>query len=70
MSKFFSFTQILVLSAACCLLPIAAEVDGDEVVVPEFSLIDVNSTSPTFEQQISPRDYLQQVSGWFFGHSS
>jgi len=38
--------------------------------VPDFALVDVNSTSPTAGTEVSPRDYLQKVSGWYFGHST
>jgi hypothetical protein len=34
--------------------------------VVDFSLPDTNPSSPTVGQTISPRDYLQQVSGWYF----
>ncbi len=37
---------------------------------PDFSLEDVNATSATFGQVVSPRDHLEQVSGWYFGHST
>jgi hypothetical protein len=37
---------------------------------PNFALLDVNETSPTFEQGVSPRDYLQKVSAWYFGHAT
>jgi hypothetical protein len=37
--------------------------------LPDFSLQDVNATSPTAGTQVSPRDYLEQVSGWFFGEA-
>ena len=39
-------------------------------VVPDFSLIDVDPASSTHDQPVSPRDYLQQVSGWYFGHAT
>ena len=39
-------------------------------VVPDFSLMDVNPASSTHDQPVSPRDYLQQVSGWYFGHAT
>lgn len=39
-------------------------------LVPDFSLLDVNPASPTANQPVSPRDYLQRVSGWYFGHST
>jgi hypothetical protein len=47
--------------------PIAAEGEGEPL--PDFALVDVNPTSPTYNQDVSPRDYLQQVSGWYFGHA-
>jgi hypothetical protein len=46
--------------------PVAA---GGEVV-SDFTLMDVNSTSATYAQPVSPRDFLQQVSGWYFGHAT
>ena len=39
-------------------------------VVPEFSLKDVNPTSATFDQAVSPRDHLEKVSAWYFGHAT
>lgn len=38
--------------------------------VPDFTLPDLNPNSLRYEQPISPRDYLQQVSGWYFIHST
>ena len=38
--------------------------------VPDFGLLDVNPTSPTAGQVVSPRDYLGSVSAWYFGHST
>lgn len=40
------------------------------VVMPDFSLIDTNPNSSTHGQSVSPRDYLGQVSGWYFGHAT
>ena len=34
--------------------------------VPDFLLADINPNSSTMSQNISPRDYLQQISGWYF----
>jgi hypothetical protein len=42
---------------------------GPEQAV-DFSLIDQNSTSTTFEDPVSPRDYTGMVSAWYFGHST
>jgi len=39
-------------------------------LVPDFSLMDTNPASPTGNQPVSPRDYLEHVSGWYFGHST
>ena len=38
--------------------------------LPDFSLVDVNETSPTHTEKVSPRDYLQKVSGWYFTHAT
>ena len=38
--------------------------------VPDFSIPDVNSTSPRFSDMVSPRDYLAAVSAWYFGHAT
>lgn len=38
--------------------------------MPDFTLQDVNPNSPTFDQGVSPRDHLQEVSAWYFGHST
>lgn len=35
-------------------------------MVADFSLADVNTASSSYGQPISPRDYLQEVSGWYF----
>ena len=40
------------------------------VQVEEFALTDVNPNSVTFNQPVSPRDFLQQASAWYFGHST
>jgi hypothetical protein len=42
--------------------PVFAERDGE--------LLDVNATSPTFNQYILPEDYEDLVSAWYFGHST
>ena len=49
---------------------------GDETTgpppgqVPDFSLVDVNPTSPRHDSSVSPRDYLGSVSAWYFGHAT
>jgi hypothetical protein len=39
-------------------------------VVPDFSLTDVNSNSPTATQAVSPRQQLGNISAWYFGHAT
>jgi hypothetical protein len=48
--------------------PIVGQVTDQSV--PDFSLADVNSTSPTFDTMVSPRDHLGAVSAWYFGHAT
>lgn len=38
--------------------------------VPDFLLTDENAYSPRWGQAVSPRDYLEQVSGWYFIHAT
>ena len=35
-------------------------------VVPGFGLVDVTPASATYNQTVSPRDYLGQVSAYYF----
>ena len=39
-------------------------------VVPDFTLLDVNPNSATHDQQVSPRQYEEKISAWYFGHST
>jgi hypothetical protein len=48
--------------------PLSAEGEGTQV--PDFSLVNTNSNSPTYNQNVSPRDFLGQVSAWYFGHAT
>ena len=45
--------------------PIVVSADA----VPNFSLIDDNTTSATSGTAVSPRDYLGGVSAWYFSHA-
>ena len=38
--------------------------------VPDFSLTDVNESSPRLGQMVSPRNYLHQVTAYYFGSST
>ncbi len=42
----------------------------DLLTVPDFVLPDVNATSPTNGQMVSPFDFPGAVTGWYFGHST
>jgi hypothetical protein len=38
--------------------------------LPGFSAVDVNVNSARYQEAVSPRDYLGQISAWYFGHST
>jgi hypothetical protein len=41
--------------------------------VPDFQLRDLNTASPRYSAAaaaVSPRDYILQVSGYYFGHAT
>jgi len=44
--------------------------DAPGAVVPDFKLLDENPASALYKKQVSPRDYLGQVSAWYFGHAT
>ena len=39
----------------------------DDAVMPDFAVVDVNAESPRFQEIVSPRDYLGEISAWYFG---
>ena len=39
-------------------------------MAPDFALEDVNASSPTASQDVTPRDYVGKVSAWYFGHAT
>ena len=41
---------------------------GEEM--PDFTLVDVNPTSPTATMAVSPRDHIGMRSAWYFGHAT
>jgi hypothetical protein len=49
---------------------LAEVAEGEPGQVPDFALVDVNPNSATYNQQVSPRDYLGQISAWYFGHAT
>ncbi len=44
--------------------------EGEGPPMADFHLQDVNPRSSRFGESVSPRDYLSQVSAWYFGHST
>ena len=38
--------------------------------VPDFTLVDINPASARLDEAVSPRDYLEVVSGWYFIHTT
>ena len=38
--------------------------------LPDFTLTDVNANSARHQEAVSPREYLGQISAWYFGHST
>jgi hypothetical protein len=50
--------------------PHMAQGEAGDSQVADFHLLDVNESSATFNQRVSPRDYLGQVTGWYFGHAT
>ena len=55
----------LLMSTSGCSDSVSA---GEQV--PDFSLVDENTTSATYQQSISPRDFIAQGSAWYFGHAT
>ena len=44
--------------------------EGESEPVADFSLVDLNPNSATYNQSLSPRDFLGQTSAWYFGHAT
>lgn len=38
--------------------------------MPDFCLVDVNPNTASSGRVVSPRDYLQKVSAWYFGYAT
>ena len=39
-------------------------------LAPDFTLTDVNPSSSSYNQPVSPRSQLGKVSAWYFGHAT
>lgn len=60
-------TRCLLAAEAAFVWSDAAEAEAT-IAAPDFSLVDVNPNSSRHGEQVSPRDYLQQVSAYYFGY--
>ena len=49
---------------------LAAVAEGESEQVPDFALVDVNPNSATYNETVSPRDFLGKTSAWYFGHAT
>ena len=47
-----------------------AEAEGIGESISSFDLLDVNPTSSTYNQVVSPSDFSSQTTLWYFGHST
>jgi len=63
-------TGILLLCVASCGGGSPAPAPPIDGSAPDFLLQDVNTTSPTFGNDVSPRDELGRVSAWYFGSAT
>ena len=54
-------TPVLLLALAC-----SSSTDP----MADFALLDINPGSDTYEDAVSPRDYLGHVTGWYFGSTT
>ncbi|MFT5583400.1 MAG: hypothetical protein ACI9VR_000978 [Cognaticolwellia sp.] len=67
---------MLLLALACAapdsdpLATLGTSVLGEDAVVPDFELEDVNTTSASFGSFVGPSQYLERVSAWYFGHAT
>lgn len=62
-----------IVKALCLLLILLAPPALAQTPVPDFSLRDENPGSRrrgVTAQFVSPRDYLHQVTAWYFGHEN
>lgn len=55
----------LLLAAAC-----GGGGGSSAAQVPDFQLMDMNPASPTSGQNVSPRDYVGDLSAWYFGEAT
>jgi hypothetical protein len=57
-------------SEDCPTAPTPNGEDDETGLVPDFVLTDMNRVSSSYATTISPRDYINSVSAWYFGHAT
>lgn len=67
--KRFGVAAFAVVLVACSAPPVTSDA-GMLGPAPSFSLTDVNPSSASAGQAISPSSFSGKVTGWYFGHSS
>ena len=71
--KFPGFSLVLALWIALLMMPGCGDDEDspnqppDGTVAADFTLLDVNANSGTFEQGVSPRQFEGKISAWYFG---
>ena len=61
---------LLIILCWAALLPGYLVWDNPSFAERDGALLDVNATSPTFNQYILPEDFEGLVSAWYFGNST
>ena len=62
--------ELALLGSITALLAGCAASGGTTADLSVSALADVNETSPTFGQELHPKDYAGAISGWYFGHAT
>jgi hypothetical protein len=76
MNRDFSVFLVVIMGPliGCSVIPNepgSAEIPNpSDDALPDFSLVDVNANSFSYQETVSPRDYLGQISAWYFGHAT
>ena len=63
-------TALFLFGLACNENSLADKNLNIEEPLPNFSLTDLNPNSASYMMAVSPRDYLDEGSVWYFGHAT
>ncbi len=61
---------IVAVLASSALMGCATTVEPGSGPLPSFALVDVNATSPTFDDAVAVEDVRGRVGAWYFGHAT